>query len=241
MIPHDNVLDDFRKISLEINIAQSSSMPRMAGSSIENDSGGSPQIGTSSNHALYSIWSSENRHWPRLHNPLARILHQPNIDSSQCSTPPVLQRQALFHCLTTPAPDIHGRPPPHHAAEDTNTMQLWQADSRRFAPWQYQDKYLVAKLNGSRTLAPDRMREQMMGFSGHHTSNTTHDPTEYHRNKSLGNTWHVPTATWLLFLMYSPTDTTFGIPRSDTVSTPTCHATLVIYATTLWTTTTQRS
>ena len=29
----------------------------------------------------------------------------------------------------------------------------------------------------------------------------TPDPTEYHRNKALGNTWHVPTATWLLFLL----------------------------------------
>ena len=27
----------------------------------------------------------------------------------------------------------------------------------------------------------------------------THDETEYHRNKALGNTWHVPTAAWLLF------------------------------------------
>ena len=132
---------------------------------------------------------------------LACIL-QPNIDSSQCATSPVLQRQALFHCLTTPAPDIHGRPPPHHTAEDANTMQLWQADNRRFAPWQYQDKYLVAKPDGSRTLAPARMREQMMGFSGHHSSNMTHDPTEYHRNKSLRNPWHVPTATWLLFLRH---------------------------------------
>ena len=97
--------------------------------------------------------SSDHRHWPRLHNPLARIL-QPDIDSSQCSAPRILQRQALFHCLTTPAPDIHGRPPPHHTAEDPNTMRLWQADNRRFAPWQYQDKYLVSKPAGSRALAP---------------------------------------------------------------------------------------
>ena len=35
----------------------------------------------------------------------------------------------------------------------------------------------------------------MMGFSGSHTANMTHDPTEYHRTQPLGNTWHVPTAT----------------------------------------------
>ena len=32
-------------------------------------------------------------------------------------------------------------------------------------------------------LAPARMREQMMGFSGDHTINMTHDPTKNHRKK----------------------------------------------------------
>ena len=45
------------------------------------------------------------------------------------------------------------------------------------------------------------MREQMMGFSGKHTSNMTHDTTEYHRNKALGNTWHIPSAIWLIILL----------------------------------------
>ncbi|CAE7242237.1 unnamed protein product [Symbiodinium pilosum] len=54
------------------------------------------------------------------------------------------------------------------------------------------------------------MREQLMGFNGQHTANMTPDKTEYHRNKALGNTWHIPSAIWLLLLMVM-----------DTIHTPT--------------------
>ena len=124
-------------------------------------------------------WMDSEQGWPRLHNPIVATL-QPPITTTTHSAPPVLQNQGLFHCLTTPV----APPPPEPTRKH-------QADNRRFAPWQYQTKYLVTSQQGTTSLAPASMREQMMGFSGSHTANMTHDPTEYHRNKALGNTWHV--------------------------------------------------
>ena len=57
-------------------------------------------------------WMDSEQGWPRLHNPIAATL-QPPITTTTHSAPPVLQNQGLFHCLTTPAPDAAGRPPPH--------------------------------------------------------------------------------------------------------------------------------
>ena len=142
---------------------------------------------------------------------------QPPIQTTTHSAPPVLQNQGLFHCLTTPAPDEKGRPPPARTNEKPDTMARWQADHRRFAPWQYQAKYLVTSQQGTTSLAPAAMREQMMGFSATHTANMTHDPTEYHRNKALGNTWHVPTATWLLFIILL---NTLAVPATSITYTP---------------------
>ena len=147
---------------------------------------------------------------------------QPAITTTTHSAPPVLQNQGLFHCLTTAAPDAAGRPPPARTNEKPDTMARWRADDRRFAPWQYQAKYLVTSQQGTTSLAPAAMREQMMGFSGTHTANMTHDPTEYHRNKALGNTWHVPTATWLLFIVLL---NTLAIPATAVSYTPTQRAT----------------
>ena len=50
----------------------------------------------------------------------------------------------------------------------------------------------------------------------------THDPAEYHRNKALGNTWHVPTATWLLFIVLL---NTLAIPATAVSYTPIQRAT----------------
>ena len=126
--------------------------------------------------------------------------------------------------LTTPAPDENGRPPPTRTNEKPNTMARWQADRRRFAPWQYQAKYLVTSQQGTTSLAPAAMREQMMGFSGTHTANMTHDPTEHHRNKALGNTWHAPTATWLLFIILL---NTLAVPATSVTYTPTQRASVI--------------
>ena len=145
-------------------------------------------------------WSETDTPWPRLYNPIAQTL-QPTLDTKHFTAPAILQKGGLFHCLTTPAPDESGRPAPQHTSEKPDTVQRWQADNRRFAPWQYQKKYLVTDTNERQHLAPAQMREQMMGFDGQHTANMTPDETEYRRNKALGNTWHVPSAIWLLLLL----------------------------------------
>ena len=145
-------------------------------------------------------WSRTDTPWPRLYNPIAQTL-QPTLDTKHFTAPAILQKGGLFHCLTTPAPDESGRPAPQHTSEKPDTIQRWQADNRRFAPWQYQKKSLVTDTNEHQHLAPAQMREQMMGFDGQHTANMTPDETEYHRNKALGNTWHVPSAIWLLLLL----------------------------------------
>ena len=49
-----------------------------------------------------------------------------------------------------------------------------------------------------------------MGFSRDYTTNMTQDKTEYHRNKALGNTWHIPSAVWLLLLIIMDTIPTPG-------------------------------
>ena len=154
-------------------------------------------------------WTQTDTPWSRLHNPIAKTL-QPQLDTKHFTAPTILQKGGLFHCLTTPAPDEHGRPAPQHCNEKPDTIQRWQADHQRFAPWQYHHKYLVSDANGHKRLAPANMREQMMGFDGQRTANMTPDKTEYHRNKALGNTWRIPSAIWLLLLMVM-----------DTIHTPT--------------------
>ena len=154
-------------------------------------------------------WTQTDTPWPRLHNPIAKTL-QPPLDTKHFTAPAILQKGGLFHCLTTPAPDEHGRPAPQHCNEKPDAIHRWQADHQRFAPWQYQHKYLVSDADGHKHLAPANMREQMMGFDGQRTANMTPDKTEYHRNKALGNTWLIPSAIWLLLLMVM-----------DTIHTPT--------------------
>ena len=175
-------------------------------------------------HAPWSCqWMENEQGWPRLRNPIAAIL-QPEITTATHSTPTVIQNQGLFDCLTTPAPDTSGRPPPARTNEKPDTMARWQADHRRLAPWQYQTKYLVTSCQGTTGLAPATMREQMMGFSGSHTTNMTNDPTEYHRNKALGNTSHFPTATWLLFVLLL---NTLAQPATAVSYSPTQRATAI--------------
>ena len=144
---------------------------------------------------------------------------QRHTQHRQCSRIRASFIASLHQPLTQPV-----APPPTRTNEKPDTMARWQTDNRRFAPWQYQAKYLVTSQQGTTSLAPASMREQMMGFSGSHTANMTHDPTEYHRNKALGNTWHVPTATWLLFLLLL---NTLAVPATTVSYTPIQRATAI--------------
>ena len=210
VVPHTNVQQDILELSRQLGInpiivdAEDGGIihrKRLWWLSVEWDKV-KPQLVANTPWDLH--WTQTDTPWPRLHNPIAKTL-QPPLDTKHFTAPAILQKGGLFHCLTTPAPDEHGRPAPQHCNEKPDTIQRWQADHQRFAPWQYQHKYLVSDADGHKHLAPANMREQMMGFDGQRTANMTPDKTEYHRNKALGNTWHTPSAIWLLLLMVMDT------------------------------------
>ena len=210
VVPHANVQQDIQQLSSQLGIdpiivdAEDGGIihrKRLCWLSVEWDRV-KPQLVANTPWDIY--WTQTDTPWPRLHNPIAKSL-QPPLDTKHFTAPAILQKGGLFHCLTTPALDEHGRPAPLHCNEKPDTIQRWQADHQRFAPWQYQHKYLVSDADGHKHLAPAKMREQMMGFDGQHTANMTPDKTEYHRNKALGNTWHIPSAIWLLLLMVMDT------------------------------------
>ena len=162
-------------------------------------------------------WMDCEQGWPRLHNPIAAML-QPAIQTTTHSAPPVLQNQGLFHCLTTPAP---ARPVPPLPPEPMRSLTPWQDGKQMTAVPGQVLGHIAAKYRQS---PPPSILEQMMGFSGTHTANMTHDPTEYHQNKALGNTWHVPTATWLLFIVLL---NTLAVPTTAVTHTPIQRATAI--------------
>ena len=89
-------------------------------------------------HAPWSCqWQDGDQGWPRLYNPIAATL-QPALTTTTHSAPANIQNQGL----TAQAPDANGRPPPARSSEKPDTMARWQEDRCRFAPEQYQSKYL---------------------------------------------------------------------------------------------------
>ena len=112
---------------------------------------------------------------------------QPDLDMSTCSTLPVLQRSSAGHQGSASSTQ-RVRGPSEDGPVASRQQTFRHGGNIKTNTW-------VFLPDASRTLAPVKMREQMMGFSGQHTARMTSDPTEYHRNKALGNTWHVPTAT----------------------------------------------
>ena len=189
VVPHTNVQQDILELSRQLGInpiivdAEDGGIihrKRLWWLSVEWDKV-KPQLVANTPWDLH--WTQTDTPWPRLHNPIAKTL-QPPLDTKRFTAPAILQKGGLFHCLTTPAPDEHGRPAPQHCNEKPDTIHRWQADHQRFAPWQYQHKYLVSDADGHKHLAPANMREQMMGFDGQHTANMTPDKTEYRRNKA---------------------------------------------------------
>ena len=140
--------------------------------------------------------------YPRLHNPMAAEL-QPGLHSKEYSLPRCIQAGKLFHCLTTPAPTEAGRPPPKRTRHSREAMARWEQDNKRFPPWQYESDFLVQYPDETLSVAPAELRERLMGYSGKYTEPIQEllEPTEYHRNRALANTWHLPTAVWIIFLV----------------------------------------
>ena len=141
----------------------------------------------------------QNNIW-HLHNPSAALL-QPSFHTKDWETPAVLQEGQPFHCLTTQAPTDHGRPPPKSANVDESTWQRWEEQQRQFAPWQYLPQYLTRHQDGPWQPITPIQRERLMGFPDHYTQHTDTPLTDRSRNTMLGNTWHLPTAIWMLFLL----------------------------------------
>ena len=139
-----------------------------------------------------------------LTNPIAAQL-QPDVQVKDWETPTVLQHNQLFHCLTTQASSDEGRPPPRSSHVDNETWQRWEDNNKQFPPWQYRPEYLTRYKDGQWQTVTPLHRERMMGFPDNYTNTPPADDRT--RNSMLGNTWHVPTAIWLLFLMLLSTNT----------------------------------
>ncbi len=149
--------------------------------------------------------------WPRLFNPMAQTL-QPDPTIKGWETPAVLQTQGLFHCLTTPAPTAQGRPAPSHSQVDPATWHRWEQGNRQYPPWQYQAKYLTRPDDGVWQPVTPLQRERMMGLPDDFTLIHPNHPDDRARNTMLGNTWHVPSAVWLLFLLLLQPSITLATP-----------------------------
>ena len=139
-----------------------------------------------------------------LTNPIAAQL-QPDVQVKDWETPTVLQHNQLFHCLTTQASSDEGRPPPRSSHVDNETWQRWEDNNKQFPPWQYRPEYLTRYKDGQWQTVTPLHRERMMGFPDNYTNTPPADDRT--RNSMLGNTWHVPTAIWLSFLMLLSTNT----------------------------------
>ena len=139
-----------------------------------------------------------------LSNPIAAQL-QPDVQVKDWETPTVLQHNQVFHCLTTQASSDDGRPPPRSSHVDNDTWQRWEDNNKQFPPWQYRPEYLTRYKDGHWQTVTPLHRERMMGFPDNYTNTPPADDRT--RNCMLGNTWHVPTAIWLLFLMLLSTNT----------------------------------
>ncbi len=128
------------------------------------------------------IQTFQNNTW-HLNNPIAALL-QPTVHTKGWETP-VLQDGQTFHCLTTQAPTDRGRPPP-----------------------KYLPQYLTRHQDGPWQPITPLQRERLMGFPDHYTQPPNSQITDRSRNTMLGNTWHLPTAIWMLFLLFISAEST---------------------------------
>ena len=110
--------------------------------------------------------------------------------------------------FTTPAPDDGGRDAPEGSLQrcSTGAQQRWQADLRRFAPWQYEPHAMMSFGRGHLHNMPARVKEVLMGFPASFTHTGKDEakndvviaPTSRHR--MLANTWHVGVAQAVFYM-----------------------------------------
>ena len=110
--------------------------------------------------------------------------------------------------FTTPAPNEGGRDAPEGSLLrcSEGAKQRWQADLRRFAPWQYEPHAMMTAATGHCFNMPATVKEVLMGFPARFThtgkddakNDVTIAPTSRHR--MLANTWHVGVAQAVLYM-----------------------------------------
>ncbi|CAE7273577.1 unnamed protein product, partial [Symbiodinium sp. CCMP2456] len=84
--------------------------------------------------------------------------------------------------------------------ENNDTLQQWAAASRQYPPHQYRPQALV-RVHGKWQTPDAATREWIQGFPQGITSPSDERISEHSRCKMLGNSWHLPSARFLLFVL----------------------------------------
>lgn len=144
-------------------------------------------------------WTQHNQHRRlRLGLPATDTTHW-DMDGHALHTD-VLQHRRRVPCLTTPAPDEHGRAPPKHShgRVDHDTRQRWLQHNRQYAPWQYAE-HAMALRNDQLVPMPALLKEQLHSYPAHYTR--VSKVTNKARHRTLANSWHVLVGAFIMALV----------------------------------------
>ena len=200
-MPREDVKADIAHISTQLDIQPV--IVDAADGGIDG-SGGHPWTGNTCNrswyttpHGLVSGWTASRMADSQ---PLAATL-QPAITTTTHSAPPVLQNQGLFHCLTTPAPDATGRPPPTRTNEKPDTMARWQADHRAVAVPGQVSGHIATRDHQPRASILARTDDGILRLTRRQYDTRPHRVPP---QQGIGQHWHVPTALPVTAVSYTP-------------------------------------
>ncbi|CAJ1442579.1 unnamed protein product [Effrenium voratum] len=103
----------------------------------------------------------------------------------------VRAREARVPCLTTPAPDDQGRPPPKkmRGKVPPDVHARWMADQRQYAPWQYAECAMLHDSEDQLHPMTAEAKEQLHGFAAGFTK-VGCVPAKS-RHKMMANSWHL--------------------------------------------------
>ena len=147
--------------------------------------------------------------WQKVHKLPKLILDLPRVTTDDIQTDglefhdKVRSGQAKLPCLTTPAPNQAGRPPPKKMKGHIppSVKLRWQQDNRQYAPWHYQDTAMLSDSTGRLHTPPIAVKEQLQGFpAGFTQAPGVHERA---RHRMLANAWHFQVAKLLILLILS--------------------------------------
>ena len=133
--------------------------------------------------------------WQKVHKLPKLILDLPRVTTDDIQTDglefhdKVRSGQAKLPCLTTPAPNQAGRPPPKKMKGHIppSVKLRWQQDNRQYAPWHYQDTAMLSDSTGRLHTPPIAVKEQLQGFpAGFTQAPGVHERA---RHRMLANAW----------------------------------------------------